>query len=166
MSDSWWHKGQRHSSTGDLDQSQGTDLESWTCEQLSGFLTDVGRRLCDKMVNTDGMDSSFIFYISIRPGSSDGFSLRTMMAMSDSMSDKDGKAEDLPAHIAHVQQTLLNYFLDRFRNMAACRVHSLLKSLPLEWWLPAISRTDCQSRSLSYQERWRWAPGGPPHCQP
>lgn len=117
-------------------------VASWSLEQLTSFLTETGRKLCDDLIaHSSNIEeaSAFFHFISVEKfGTWNGFSFRWLKERADE-STEAGK--ELVIHLAQVQQSLLNYFLDRFRTMSAETVENVLKCIPMELYFPLICRT-------------------------
>lgn len=104
----------------------------WKADEMTSFLNDIGRKLCETMISSNGSVTSFFSFISTAPGEWTGFGLASLMA-----SQKD---KEFTPCIAQSQQSLVNCFLDRFRTMGA-GTEAMLKAIPLAWFLPDICRT-------------------------
>lgn len=109
----------------------------WKADGVTSFLNDIGRKLCEIMITSNGSITSFFGFISTIPGEWAGFGMASLMEAS----GKD-KTEDLEIKpcIAQAQQSLVNCFVDRFRTMGAS-TGAVLKAIPLQLFLPEICQT-------------------------
>ena len=117
-------------------------LDEWKPQQITGFLTDIGKKLCDDLIASEGVEQTFYMFLSTsKLRQWEGLSLQVMKDKAD---NRGYQGFDLLGQIATTQQNLVNYFLDRFRNMSPSSVNGLVRSIPEEWFLPEICRTaDC-----------------------
>lgn len=113
----------------------------WTWEELLGFLADLGRKLCDLLITSQGNDDTFFYFLSCKKNPSwEGFSL-SLLKLSGDKPEGWGQTQDdeLLRVIGQVQHASLNYFIDRFRSMSG-DVEKILRAIPTDWYLPEICR--------------------------
>ena len=113
----------------------------WTWEELLGFLADLGRKLCDLLITSQGNDDTFFHFLSCKKRPQwEGFSL-SLLKLTGDKPEGWGQAQDdeLLKVIGQVQHASLNYFIDRFRSMSA-DVDKILRAIPTDWYLPEICR--------------------------
>ena len=111
-------------------------VSGWTTDQQISFLTDVGKKLIEAWVSTEG-ENSFIFrFIQVDTKNEGVFGFAMLVAACEK--DKDGPSEAVQNAITSAQHTLLNHLMDRFR--ATTCTEKLLVSLPKEWFVPAVLR--------------------------
>lgn len=115
----------------------------WGNQELSSFLNDVGRRLSDMLVTSEAKVLNFFDYIHLRTSEKDinGFSLSFLKSFAEKM-EQQATLDELTGTLLQAQQTLLNYFLDRFRSMGNTTTETILQSIPKSWFLPEICRRD------------------------
>ena len=116
---------------------------TWTPENLSSFLTDIGRKLCDQihlqMAESEDTPTFYHFVTINQDPKWTGFSLGFLAGK---LPSEDQKAKDeTMLQLAQAQQHLINYYLDRFRTLPAHLVAGVIKTIPLTWCLPEICRT-------------------------
>ena len=118
-------------------------LQSWKGEQITSSLTDVGRKLCDLLFSSEGNNGIFYQFVACRGSQQTFFTLGSLKESAEKQ-PPETQDDSILAHVAQVQQNLLNYFLDRFRtaNESAGKV---LESIPRDWFLPEICRQQAGS---------------------
>lgn len=121
-------------------------LQSWKGEQITSSLTDVGRKLCDLLMSSEGSNGIFYRFVACKESEQTFFTLGSLKKSAENK-PPGSQDDNTLAHVAQVQQNLLNYFLDRFRtaNESAAKV---LDSIPRDWFLPEICRQQAGSVGL------------------
>ena len=108
-----------------------------------GFLTDLGRKLCDLLISSDGSKQDFFNFVELKDSFHKSkftlFGLRLLKAEAEEAGEPNPLVAELHTTLMQVQQTLLNYFLDRFRSLTH-QTESILQSIPRHWYLPEICR--------------------------
>ena len=109
----------------------------WKVDDIVSLLNDIGRKLCEAFISSDGEDARFFKFVVIAPDSFDGFGFGFLYQEC----LKDDSRQAIISGIAQSQLTLVNSFLDRFRSMGPS-TEALIRSIPRDLFLPEICRPD------------------------
>ena len=106
-------------------------LAAFKPDDITSFLNDLGRKLCEHLIASDGTETTFFEFISVKSFKWSGFGFTSLHELS---------KEEITPSILQSQQTLVNCFLDRFRSLGA-NTEAVTKSVPIGWFLPELCRT-------------------------
>lgn len=122
----------------------------WASEDLSAFLGEMLRKLCDITITSSGAQRAFFYTMEMKTTFAwEGFSLAWLNA--NYSSDDDFKCREFQRVLFVVQHNMLNYFMDKFRTLGSEQVSGLLQAIPFEWWNPTICRQgQCARKTHCY----------------
>lgn len=106
-------------------------------QDISSFLTDIGRKLCDQLIASDGQNQTFFKFIVINE-SEDQKTFGLSYVVQENKKLDEPSTELMPL-LFQCQAGLFNYFLDRFRSMGPS-TDLIIKAIPTSWFLPDICR--------------------------
>lgn len=114
-----------------------TIVLGWKNEDIASFLSDMGRKLMDELISTEGVSKTFYDFISVNQSKWDGLGFAHFHSAAHG---QDGAVEkpELMSCVAQAQHTVLNCFIDRFRSIS--NTEAMLQSIPTSWFLPEICR--------------------------